>query len=117
MNQELKMGNIMTKETKKYSSTYERMCAGDSTFEKDLNKKYHEFVLSELLLAIMQEDHVSIRKLAKEAGVSPSLIQDLRSGKRDNLTLKTFSSLMDVLGYNLVLEKGKEQEVCHNVSD
>ena len=53
----------------------------------------------------MQEDNISIRKLAKEAGVSPSLIQDLRSGKRDNLTLKNFSSLMDALGYNLVLEK------------
>lgn len=97
----------MNKKSKRQPSTYERICHEDPDFEKDLNKKYHEFVLSELLLAIMQEDHVSIRKLAKEAGVSPSLIQDLRSGKRDNLTLRSFSSLMDALGYNLILEKRK----------
>lgn len=53
---------------KEYSSTYERLLNEDSDFEKDLNKKYHEFILSELFLAIMEEDHMSIRKLAKEAG-------------------------------------------------
>lgn len=95
----------MSKKEKEYSSTYERLIDEDPTFEKDLNKEYHEFILSELFLAIMEEDHISIRKLAKEAGVSPSLIQDLRSGKKDNLTLRNFSSLMDALGYNLVLEK------------
>lgn len=53
----------------------------------------------------MEEDHLSIRKLAKEAGVSPSLIQDLRSGKKDNLTFKSFSHIVEALGYNIVLEK------------
>lgn len=28
----------------------------------------------------------------------------MEKGKRDNLTLKTFSSLIDALGYNIVLE-------------
>jgi transcriptional regulator with XRE-family HTH domain len=95
----------MTKEKKEYSSTYERLIHEDSNFEKDLDKKYQEFVLSELLLAAMEEDHISIRKLAQEAGVSPSLVQDLRSGKRDNLTVKNFSSIVDALGYDIVLEK------------
>lgn len=52
----------------------------------------------------MAEDKISIRSLAKQAGISPAIIQDIRSGKRDNLTLKTFANLMDVLGYNLILE-------------
>jgi len=86
-------------------STYERLVREDPKFEKDLDKRYREFLLSELLLAIMEEDHISIRKLAKEAGVSPSLIQDLRSGKKDNLTFRSFSHIVDALGYNIVLEK------------
>lgn len=53
----------------------------------------------------MEEDHLSIRKLAKEAGVSPSLIQDLRSGKKDNLTFKSFSHIVEALGYDIILEK------------
>lgn len=90
---------------KKFSSTYERLIHEDAEFENDLKKKYREFILSELLLAIMEEDHLSIRKLAQEAGVSPSLIQDLRSGKKDNLTFKSFSQIVEALGYDIVLEK------------
>lgn len=95
----------MNKEKKVFKSTYERLIHEDPTFKEDLEKQYKEFIFSELLLAAMEEDHVSIRKLAKEAGVSPSLIQDLRSGKKDNLTLKSFSHIVDALGYDIVLEK------------
>ena|ERR1700733_7603940 len=95
----------MNKQKKMYSSTYERLIHEDASFEDDLKEKYREFILSELLLAIMQEDHISIRKLAQEAGVSPSLIQDLRSGKKDNLTFKNFSNIFDTLGYDIILEK------------
>lgn len=87
------------------TSTYQRLIQEDPAFEKDLNKKYREFILSELLLALMDEDHISIRKLAKEAGVSPSLIQDLRSGKKDNLTFRSFSNIISALGYDIVLKK------------
>lgn len=109
MNIELKKEYIMNKKTKKYASTYERMISEDLSFETDLNKRYKDFLLSEIILAIMEENHISIRKLAQEAGVSPSLVQDLKSGKRDNLTLKSFSSLIDVLGYDIVLEKRKDR--------
>lgn len=90
---------------KNVSSTYERLIQADPDFEKDLNKKYKEFILSELLLALMAEDAISIRSLAKEAGVSPTLIQDLRTGKKDNLTLRSFSNIITVLGYNIILKK------------
>lgn len=69
-------------EKKEFDSTYERLIHKDPEFKKYLEKQYREFILSEILLAFMEEDHISIRKLAKEACVSPSLIQDLRSGKR-----------------------------------
>lgn len=99
----------MTKEKRTFSSTYERLIHEDSEFEKDLKNRYQEFILSELLLAAMEEDHISIRKLAKEANVSPSLIQDLRSGKKDNLTFRSFSNIVEALGYDIVLEKRKRK--------
>lgn len=95
----------MNKKKKEITSTYERLISKDPEFEKDLNKRYRDFILSELLLAIMQEDRISIRKLAREAGVSPSLIQDLRTGKKDNLTFRSFSNIMTALGYDIVLKK------------
>ena len=88
-----------------FKSTYERLIHEDPHFEEDLNRGYQEFILSELILAIMQEDHATVRKLAKEAGVSPSLIQDLKMGKRDNLTLKSFFNIMDALGYEILVKK------------
>lgn len=101
----------MTKKEASYKSTYERLIHEDPTFKQDLEKKYREFILSELLLAAMEEDHVSVRKLAAEAGVSPSLIQDLRTGKKENLTFRSFSNIIDALGYDIVLEKRRKQSM------
>ena len=81
------------------------MVSEDPSFEKDLQNDYQKFILSELPLAVNAEDHISIRKLAKEAGVSPSHIQDLRSEKKDNLTFRSFSNIVEGLGYDIVLEK------------
>ena len=93
---------------RKAKSTYEEFIKNKKQ-KKILDKEYREFLISELLLAAMEEDHISIRKLAKEAGVSPSLIQDLRTGKKDNLTFRSFSNIIDALGYDIVLEKRKRQ--------
>lgn len=43
--------------------------------------------------------------------MSPSLVQDLRSGKKDNLTFKNFSNLMNALGYDIILEKRAVEKV------
>ena len=92
-------------------STYDELMQ-DPEFKKIYKKSYLELVLSELVIAIMPEDNVSIRSLAKQAGISPTIIQDIRSGKKDNLNLKTFSNLIDALGYDIVLEKRKEKKIA-----
>jgi hypothetical protein len=61
----------MDKKKKGFTSTYERLIHEDHAFEEDLETRYKEFVFSELLLAVMEEDYLSVRKLAKEAGISP----------------------------------------------
>lgn len=70
---------------------------------------YKEFLLSELLIAIMQDNEVSVRKLAKEAGVSPTIVQELRSGKKKNITLQTFVNILSSSGYSLIVEGPAKQ--------
>jgi hypothetical protein len=53
----------------------------------------------------MKEDKSAIPNLPKQPGDSHTIIQDLRSGKRYNITLKTFTVLLDNLGYDIILEK------------
>lgn len=90
--------------SKKPLSTYDAFIQ-DPEEKKLLENEYRELVLSELFLALMDEDQISVRRLAKAAGISPTIIQELRTGKKDNLTLKTFLHLIESLGYSLILEK------------
>ncbi|MBI5345834.1 MAG: helix-turn-helix domain-containing protein [Chlamydiae bacterium] len=71
--------------------------------KKLLDKEYRELLISELLLAVMEEDHISVRKLAIEAEVSPTIIQSLKSGKKTNITIDTLSRILDVIGYKIIL--------------
>lgn len=91
--------------TKKTLSTYDRFIQ-DPICKKKLDESYHEFLLSEFILALMEEDYVSARKLAEEAKLSPSIIQDLCSEK--NLTLKSFLKTVSYLGYHIELKKSKK---------
>ena len=75
---------------KKFKSTFDEFIE-DKEQKKLLELEYKELLLSELLLAAMEEDHISIRKLAEAAGVSPTIIQGLRSGRKTNITIDTLS--------------------------
>lgn len=87
---------------KKAKSTYEKFI--ETKKQKQLlNKEYRELLISELLLAAMEEDHISVRKLAKEAEVSPTIIQGLKSGRKLNITIETLSRILDVIGYQIIL--------------
>jgi DNA-binding Xre family transcriptional regulator len=87
---------------KKAKSTYEEFI--ENTKQKALlDKEYRKLLIAELLLAAMQEDHLSVRKLATAAGVSPTVIQDLRSGKKSNINIDTLSRILDVIGYQIIL--------------
>lgn len=85
-------------------STFEREMQ-DPVFAKAYQEEYRELALSELLLALMEEDTKSVRQLAKEAGLSANAIQNIRSGKSEDMRLKNFVGVVSALGYNIVLEK------------
>ncbi|MEZ4773192.1 MAG: hypothetical protein R3D00_08415 [Bacteroidia bacterium] len=84
-------------------------------FGKLESEGYRELVLSELLLAIMDEDAKSVRELAKAAGLSGTAIQKIRSGKSKDMGLKNFLHVIEACGYNLVLEKNGKQIPLHSL--
>jgi len=63
-------------------------------------------VLSELILAMMAEDKVSVRNLAEEVGIAPSVLQSVRSGKHSNMTLRNFIKLISALGGEVTVKRG-----------
>ncbi len=91
----------------KKRSTFDRMMS-DPEQKKKFEKEYVQFLFSELLLEAMDEEHISVRALSKESGVSTSVIQNMRSMKPTNITIKTMTSLLKPLGYQLVAQKGEK---------
>lgn len=88
----------------KQLSTFERMMANKKR-KAAFDKGYEEFLLSELLIEAMEAEKKSVRALAKEAGVSPAVIQDLKSGKKTNVSVKTLLPILHALNYRLAFEK------------
>jgi hypothetical protein len=50
----------------------------DNAFKQKFEKEYMRFSLSETVLKLMKKKKMSVRKLAKEAQLSPTIIQELR---------------------------------------
>ena len=94
---------------KKIKSTYEEYLESmNSSERKAFDSEVRKMALSELILAAMEEDSVSVRKLAKIAGVSPTIVQDMRSGKRDEFAVKSMLKILDSLGFKVLLERNGE---------
>lgn len=92
----------------KEPSTFERIMK-DPDRKKSFDDKYATFLLSEFLIEEMEQNNLSVRALAKESGLSTSIIQGIRSGERKNMTLRNVQKLTRTLGYNLILKKGEKQ--------
>ena len=92
--------------SKKLRTDYDEFVA-DPKRKALFEKHYHELSLSEILLSLMEQEAISIRKLAQEIGVSPAVIQDIRSGKRKNITQINLLALTSALGAKITIKKGK----------
>jgi hypothetical protein len=89
-------------------STFERKMQNPD-FQAKFETGYQNFLLSELLIAMMENDHLSIDQLAKEVNISSSVIQDICSGKQKDLKFSNFLEVAKACGYSLILEKGEER--------
>ncbi|TET05761.1 XRE family transcriptional regulator [Candidatus Dependentiae bacterium] len=85
--------------TKKIKSTCDKFVESLSPKKrKEFFEEYQELLLSELLLAAMEQDEISVRKLAKLAGVSPTIVQAMRSGTKKDFSMKSFFKILKGLG-------------------
>ncbi|MBN2159248.1 MAG: helix-turn-helix transcriptional regulator [Spirochaetes bacterium] len=88
------------KASKKQLSTFDRIMKDPKRRER-FEKGYNQYLVNEFLLEAMEENNISVRKLAGKAGVSPAIIQRIRSGNSSNITLKKLNALAAVLGYRI----------------
>src|ERR1700722_19913692 len=92
------------------SSTFDRIMK-DPKRRRKFEGKDRAFLLSEVVYRLMEQEGKSIRELAREVGISPSVIQDIRSGARTNVTLRSFLGIVSALGGQVSVRRGKEEMV------
>lgn len=91
--------NISAKKQKTVKSTYDEYVDSLSPKrKKEFNEDLKNFALSEFILALMEKDEVSVRKLAELADVSPTVVQAMRSGINKDFTLQSFFKVLNGLG-------------------
>lgn len=83
----------------------------DPKRRRKFESKYRSFLLSEVIHGLMEHEGKSVRELAREVGISPTVIQDIRSGGRTNVTLRNFLGIVSALGGEVAVRKGKEEMV------
>jgi DNA-binding Xre family transcriptional regulator len=88
----------------KKMNTFDRIMS-DKNRKDQFDKGYQEFMISEILIDAMESENKSVRSLSKETGISPAMIQNLRSGKSRNVSLKTLFPIMKALHYTIKFEK------------
>ncbi|MGV7927916.1 MAG: helix-turn-helix domain-containing protein [Spirochaetota bacterium] len=94
----------MGKTNKKSRTTFDHFMS-DPVQKDKFDREYGRFLLKEFLLEAMDENKMSVRKLAEASGVSTSIIQNIRSEKNTNITFNTLNTLVSALGYTLSIEK------------
>lgn len=105
---------IQTKRTdnnKEVKSTFEKFIESLSLEErKKYNEEYREFILSELILAAMAKDNISVRKLAKMAKTIPLKNRNRIMDHEESL-LEALKDPEEALEYLNVALLDEDQEV------
>jgi DNA-binding Xre family transcriptional regulator len=86
-------------------TTFDKFINNDPEEKKIFEKEYNDFLLSEFILEKMEEENISVRTLAKKAGVSPTVIQKIRSKNAEKINYRTFTNIINSLGYRINIEK------------
>ena len=86
-------------------TTFDKYIYNDPKEREKFDREYANFLFSEFVLEKMDEENLSVRALAKKAGVSPTIIQKIRSKNAEKINYRTFSSVLNSLGYKINIEK------------
>ena len=86
-------------------TTFDKIINSDPKRKEKFEKEYNQFLLSEFVLEKMEEEQISVRELAKIAGVSPTVIQKIRSKNAERINFRTFTNVLHSLGYRISIER------------
>jgi len=86
-------------------TTFDKFINSDPEEKAKFEREYNSFLLSEFLLEKMESEKLSVRTLAKKAGVSPTVIQKIRTKNPGKINFRTFSNVLHSLGYRINIEK------------
>jgi DNA-binding Xre family transcriptional regulator len=89
---------------RKTDSTYEREMK-DPAFRAAFEKEWDALEVSEFMAQKMAEQGISVRGLAARSGVSPTVIQGIKSGKRVNIQYSKLKPIVSALGYQIFFKK------------
>lgn len=83
---------------------------------REFEAEYQELLLSELLLAAMAKDEVSVRELARMAGVSPTVVQAMRTGTKKDFSMQSFFKVLKGLGCKKIMVELNGQLIPLDIS-
>jgi len=86
-------------------TTFDKLINSNPKRKEKFDKEYNEFLLSEFVLEKMESENLSVRALAKKAGVSPTIIQKIRSKNAERINFRTFTNVLNTLGYKVSIER------------
>jgi len=86
-------------------TTFDRLINSNPKRKAKFDKEYNDFLLSEFVLEKMEAEQISVRALAQKAGVSPTVIQKIRSKNAERINFRTFTSVLNTLGYRVNIER------------
>ena len=86
-------------------TTFDKFINSNQKRKEKFEKEYNDFLLSEFVLEKMEEEKISIRGLAQKAGVSPTVIQKIRSKNAERINFRTFTNVLHSLGYKVNIER------------
>ncbi|MBI3508897.1 MAG: hypothetical protein HY069_04620 [Chlamydiia bacterium] len=89
-------------------STYDQLMK-DAKRRRKFDEEYRQLVLVEILIPILEKSEIPVRTLAKAAGVSPTIIQEIKSGKKEGISYLTFLSILEALGYSARIQISKSR--------
>jgi len=86
-------------------TTFDKIINSNPKRKEKFDKEYNEFLLSEFILEKMESENISVRALARKAGVSPTIIQKIRSKSAERINFRTFTNVLHSLGYRINIER------------
>ena len=86
-------------------TTFDKFINSDPKEKELFEKEYNNFLLSEFVLEKMESENLSVRTLAKKAGVSPTIIQKIRTKNAERINFRTFTNVLHSLGYKVSIER------------